>query len=75
MVYRVLVEKDDSEPGRCAYSAFVPDVPNCYTCAESWEELERMVREVVEACIEVQGEAGRAYPAPTGFVFQVSVPA
>lgn len=75
MVYRVMVERDDSEPSRCVYSAFVVDIPNCFTTADSWEELEHNVKEVALLAIEVHGEAGRTYPLPSGFQFLVEVPA
>lgn len=74
MIYRVFVEQDRSDPERSRYSAFVPDIPNCFTSADSWEQLESMVQEAAALCIEMHGEHGRTYPAPTGFQFLVEVP-
>lgn len=75
MIYRVLVEHDASDPSRCAYSAYVPDIPNCMTCADSLDDLAVSVREVAELAIEMHEEHGRTFPAPTGFQFLIQVPA
>jgi predicted RNase H-like HicB family nuclease len=47
--FPVIIEKD-RESG--LYVAFVPSLPGCHTQAESLDELEQNVREVVELCLE-----------------------
>jgi predicted RNase H-like HicB family nuclease len=71
MRYTVIVH-DEPEPNAARYWAEVPELPGCYTQANTVEKLGRMVREAV--ALHREGEEDR-HPAPTGFLFRIEVPA
>ncbi|MBI5061746.1 MAG: type II toxin-antitoxin system HicB family antitoxin [Candidatus Aenigmarchaeota archaeon] len=49
----VLIEKDENG----TYVAEVPDLKGCYTQGETMEEVMKNIREVIEMCLEEQGDA------------------
>jgi predicted RNase H-like HicB family nuclease len=51
--YDVVVERD----GDGYYVASVPALPGCHTQARSLDELMERTKEVIELCLEVQGDA------------------
>ena len=58
--FDVIVEKDSEG----YFVASVPALPGCHTQAKSLDDLMARIREAVELCLEVQGEA----PEPLDFV-------
>ena len=51
--FNVLIERDEDG----YYVATVPELRSCYTQGRSLDELMVNVREVIELCLEVAGEA------------------
>ena len=47
------------------YSAYVPDLPGCVTCADTVEETRVLVKEAMELYIGQLKEDGRPIPEPT----------
>jgi predicted RNase H-like HicB family nuclease len=47
------------------YSAYVPDLPGCVACGETFEETQQLVKEAIELYIDALKEAGRPIPEPT----------
>ena len=62
MMYQfdVIVEKDSAG----YFVASVPALPGCHTQAKSLDDLMERIREAIELCLEVRGEA----PEPLDFV-------
>lgn len=58
--FDVLIEKDSAG----YFVASVPTLPGCHTQAKSLDDLMVRVREAIELCLEVQGEA----PEPLDFI-------
>jgi len=54
--FTVIIERD----ARGYYVASVPTLRGCYSQADSLDELITRIKEAIELCIEVQGEAGDA---------------
>ena len=52
----VIIERD----GRGFYAASVSTLRGCHSQADSLDELITRIKEAIELCIEVQGEAGDA---------------
>ena len=70
MRYAVVIEKGESN-----YSAYVPDLPGCVAAAETFEEIEKMIREAIEFHLDGMREDGDAIPEPTTHVEYVEVAA
>ena len=68
MRYAVVIEKGESN-----YSAYVPDLPGCVAAAETFEEIEKMIREAIEFHLDGMREDGDAIPEPTTHVEYVDV--
>jgi predicted RNase H-like HicB family nuclease len=51
--FNVVVERD----AEGYYVASVPTLPGCHTQARSLDELMERIKEAIELCLEVQGEA------------------
>ncbi len=58
--FDVIVERDSAG----YFVALVPALPGCHTQAKSLDDLMERIREAIELCLEVQGEA----PEPLDFV-------
>jgi predicted RNase H-like HicB family nuclease len=58
--YLVVVE----QAGDGSFSAYVPDLPGCASCAETMEELRASIREAIELHIEGLREEGLEVPEP-----------
>lgn len=56
--YVVLYER--AEEG--GWGAYLPDVPGVIALGETREEVERRMREAIEAYVEIAHEEGRALP-------------
>jgi len=51
--FDVVVERD----GEGFYVASVPTLPGCHTQARSLDELMERIKEAIQLCLEVQGDA------------------
>jgi predicted RNase H-like HicB family nuclease len=67
MEYVVVVER--AEDG--SYSAYVPDLPGCVTCADSVDEARTLIAEAVAAHVDSLRTHGEAVPPPTTRAFLV----
>ncbi len=59
--YLVIIEKADDG----SYSAYVPDLPGCVSCADTVEELKRLIGEAIEMYIQDMIADGEPVPEPT----------
>ena len=53
------------EPDGSGYTAEVPDLPGCLTCADTLDELFEMIEDAKRGWIEVALERGIAIPEPS----------
>lgn len=60
--YRVDIYPEEDGNG---YTAIIPDLPGCMTCADTIEELWDMIQEAKELWLEVALEDGDYIPEPT----------
>ncbi|MEA2075963.1 MAG: type II toxin-antitoxin system HicB family antitoxin [Euryarchaeota archaeon] len=51
-MFTVIVEKDEDG----YYVAEVPDLRGCYTQGETLEEVLKNIKEVIELCLEAEGD-------------------
>lgn len=51
--FNVIIERDVEG----YYVASVPELPGCHTQAKSLDTLVKRIREAIELCLEVEGEA------------------
>jgi predicted RNase H-like HicB family nuclease len=68
--YTVIYEKGDS-----TWGAYVPDLPGAIAAGDSREEVESLIREVVEFHIEGLKAEGLALPPPASWAGTVDVAA
>ena len=59
--YLVIIEKADDG----SYSAYVPDLPGCVSCADTVEELKRLIAEAIEMYVQDMIADGEPVPEPT----------
>jgi len=52
MEFTVIIEKDEDG----CYVAEVPDLKGCYTQGKTLDEVLKNIREVIELCLEAEGE-------------------
>lgn len=57
--YQLIVTPDDE-----GYGVAISELPGCFTHAEKWEEIPKMVREAMELWIQVMMQAGKTIPEP-----------
>jgi len=50
--FTIIIEQDEDG----IYVASVPELPGCHTQAESFEELNRRIKEAIELYLEVEQE-------------------
>jgi len=67
MKYAVVIER-----GPTSFGASVPDLPGCFAVAETFEEVERLIKEAIVGYIAVLRERGEPVPEPQTFVSVVS---
>lgn len=60
MSYKAIIERGDSSRG-----AYVPDLPGCVAVAATRERVEQLIREAVDAHIELMRERGETVPPPS----------
>lgn len=51
--FNVIIERDSEG----YYVASVPELPGCHTQAKSLDTLMKRIREAIELCLEVEGQA------------------
>ncbi len=59
--YLVVIEK--AKDG--SYSAYVPDLPGCVSCADSVAELKHLIKEAIDMYIQDMIADGEPVPEPT----------
>ena len=52
------------EPGGSGYTALIPELPGCMTCADTLEELWSMIEEAKRGWLEISLEDGDYIPEP-----------
>ena len=60
--YLVVVEKERDE--ETAFTAYVPNVPGCYTCSDKKDALPRLMKEALEGHLALLKEDGDPIPEP-----------
>jgi predicted RNase H-like HicB family nuclease len=60
MTYKAIIERGDS-----SWGAYVPDLPGCVAVAATRERVEQLIREAVDAHIELMRERGENVPPPS----------
>jgi len=63
------------EQGKSGWGAWVPDLPGCVAAGESRDEVERLIREAIEAHIASLRDHGDPVPEPASTVGAVKVAA
>jgi antitoxin HicB len=58
--YRLIIIPDDE-----GYGVEVPELPGCYTHAETWDDIQSMVREAMALWMSVMLADGKPIPEPT----------
>lgn len=58
--YPLMITPDDE-----GFGISVPDLPGCFTHAETWDDIQPMVREAMSLWIGVMLEDGKPIPEPT----------
>jgi len=69
MRYTVIYER--SETG---YGAYVPDLPGLGVVGRTLEETKKLIREGIEAHIQVMRDHGEIVPEPTSSAEEIDVP-
>lgn len=65
MKFAVMVEKDESG----YYVASVPELPGCHTQAKTLDELNKRIKEAIEAYLEAEGQKSKEGVELVGFQF------
>jgi antitoxin HicB len=58
--YRLVIVPDDE-----GYGVTMPELPGCFTHAQTWEEIPLMSREAMGLWLSVMLEDGKPIPEPT----------
>ena len=66
MTKRYLVIYERAADG--GWGAYVPDLPGCFTLADTREDAERYIREAIAAHLAFLGERGENIPEPSSVV-------
>jgi predicted RNase H-like HicB family nuclease len=61
MKFVYVIEKADDG----SYSAYVPDLPGCTTCADSVDEIRRNIKDAVETYLDSLREHNEPIPTPS----------
>ena len=69
MRYTVIYEKSTT-----GYGAYVPDLPGLGVVAKTLEDTRKLIREGIEAHIQVMREHGEPVPEPTSTSETVEIP-
>ena len=71
--YAVIFER--GEKGEANWGAYVPDLPGCISLGDTFEEIQRNIKEAIELHIEGMKADGDPIPEPTTVAAQVRVAA
>jgi predicted RNase H-like HicB family nuclease len=69
MEYVAIIEKADDG----SFSAYVPDLPGCVSCGDSFEELRSNILEAARLHVESLKSHGEPVPSPTSQAYTVMV--
>jgi predicted RNase H-like HicB family nuclease len=69
MKYTVVYEKSSN-----GFGAYVPDLPGLGVVGATLEETKKLIREGIEAHIQVMREYGEAIPQPSSSAEEIDVP-
>ena len=69
MRYTVIYEKSAT-----GYGAYVPDLPGLGVVGKTLDDTEKLIREGIEAHIQVMREHGEVVPEPTSTAGVVEIP-
>ena len=64
MKFVYIIERADDG----SYSAYVPDLPGCTTCADSVDEIRRNIKDAVDSYLDSLGEHNEPIPTPSSVV-------
>lgn len=73
-VFKVVVEEDQLEDGRRAFSAYCPSLKGAYTWGNTHEEALERINEAVKLIVNEMIEEGKPIP-PDAAIFEVESPA
>jgi predicted RNase H-like HicB family nuclease len=68
MRFAVIIEK-----GETSFGAYVPDLPGCIAAAETKEEVQRLIHEVIEFHVAGLREDGQPIPKPSSSIEYIEV--
>jgi len=69
MKYTVIYEKSAT-----GYGAYVPDLPGLGVVGKTLEDTKRLIREGIEAHIQVMRDHGEVVPEPTSTAEMIEIP-
>jgi predicted RNase H-like HicB family nuclease len=64
MKFVYIIERADDG----SYSAYVPDLPGCTTCADSVDEIRRNIKDAVDSYLDSLREHNEPIPTPSSVV-------
>jgi predicted RNase H-like HicB family nuclease len=64
MRFVYIIEKADDG----SYSAYVPDLPGCTTCADSIEDIRRSIKDAVDSYLDSLREHNEPVPTPSSVI-------
>jgi predicted RNase H-like HicB family nuclease len=64
MKFVYIIERADDG----SYSAYVPDLPGCTTCADSVDEIRRSIKDAVDSHLDSLREHNEPIPTPSSVV-------
>jgi predicted RNase H-like HicB family nuclease len=64
MKFVYIIEKADDG----SYSAFVPDLPGCTSCADTVDEIRRSIKDAVDSYLDSLREHNEPIPTPSSVI-------
>jgi predicted RNase H-like HicB family nuclease len=64
MKFVYIIEKADDG----SYSAYVPDLPGCTSCADNIDDIRRSIKDAVDSYIDSLREHNETIPTPTSVI-------
>jgi predicted RNase H-like HicB family nuclease len=64
MKFVYIIEKADDG----SYSAYVPDLPGCTSCADTVDELRRSIKDAVDSYLDSLREHNEPIPTPSSVI-------
>lgn len=71
MQYAVVIEQTLDG----GYSAYVPDLPVCFTVGDSLDEVKQYIRDAIETYLDVAHEEGLPLPSPSARIEMIDIAA